>query len=268
MRERPIGFLDSGLGGLSVIKEVKKLLPQENIEYFADNLRQPYGEKNQDELIEYTLQIISFFIKKKIKICVIACNTATAASLQKAREYFSIPVIGVIQPAVQDAIKKTSNKKIGVIATEFTTKKGAYPKEIKKIAPEIKVFSNFCPEFVSIVEAGKFTAPETYEVAREYLKTLKEAHIDTLILGCTHYSFLKKVISDIMDPGVVLVDPAVSTSLILKEVLIQKEILKEEGKGEENYYTTGSPVKVGKTAKIILNNGNFKIRKVKLEELE
>ena len=268
MRERPIGFLDSGLGGLSVIKEVKKLLPQENIEYFADNLRQPYGEKNQDELIDYTLQIISFLIRKKVKICVIACNTATAASLQKAREYFSIPVIGVIQPAVQDAIKKTSNKKIGVIATEFTTKKGAYPKEIKKIAPEIKVFSNFCPEFVSIVEAGKFTAPETYEVAREYLKTLKEAHIDTLILGCTHYSFLKKVISDIMDPGVVLVDPAVSTSLILKEVLIQKEILKEEGKGEENYYTTGSPVKVGKTAKIILNNGNFKIRKVKLEELE
>jgi len=268
MRERPIGFLDSGLGGLSVIKEVKKLLPQENIEYFADNLRQPYGEKNQDELIDYTLQIISFLIKKKVKICVIACNTATAASLQKAREYFSIPVIGVIQPAVQDAIKKTSNKKIGVIATEFTTKKGAYSKEIKKIAPEIKVFSNFCPEFVSIVEAGKFTAPETYKVAREYLKPLKEAHIDTLILGCTHYSFLKKVISDIMDPGVVLVDPAVSTSLILKEVLIQKEILKEEGKGEENYYTTGSPVKVGKTAKIILNNGNFKIRKVKLEELE
>lgn len=268
MRERPIGFLDSGLGGLSVIKEVKKLLPQENIEYFADNLRQPYGEKNQDELIDYTLQIISFLIKKKVKICVIACNTATAASLQKAREYFSIPVIGVIQPAVQDAIKKTSNKKIGVIATEFTTKKGAYPEEIKKIAPEIKIFSNFCPEFVSIVEAGKFTAPETYKVAREYLKPLKEAHIDTLILGCTHYSFLKKVISDIMDPGVILVDPAVSTSLILKEVLIQKEILKEEGKGEENYYTTGSPVKVGKTAKIILNNGNFKIRKVKLEELE
>lgn len=107
MRDQPVGFLDSGLGGLSVVKEVKKLLPRENIEYFADNLRQPYGEKNQDELIDYTLQIISFLIKKKIKICVIACNTATAASLKKAREYFSIPIIGVIQPAVQDATKKT-----------------------------------------------------------------------------------------------------------------------------------------------------------------
>jgi len=268
MKEQPIGFLDSGLGGLSVVKEVKKILPRENIEYFADNKRQPYGEKNQDELIDYTLQIISFLIKKKIKICVIACNTATAASLKKAREYFSIPIIGVIHPAVQDAIKKTLNKRIGIIATEFTTKNRAYPKEIKRIVPEMKVFSNFCPEFVSIVEAGKFTAPETYEFAREYLKPLKEEKIDTLILGCTHYSFLKKVISDIMGSGVILIDPAVSTSLILKEVIIKKRILKEEGKGEENYYTTGYPEKVGKTAKIILNSDNFKIQKVKLAELE
>jgi len=268
MKEKPIGFLDSGLGGLSVVKEAKKLLPREDIEYFADNQRQPYGEKNQNELIDYTLQIINFLIKKKIKICVIACNTATAASLKKAREYFSIPIIGVIQPAVQDAIKKTSNKRMGVIATEFTTKNGAYPKEIKRITSEMKVFSNFCPEFVSIVEAGKFTAPETYEFARKYLKPLKEEQIDTLILGCTHYSFLKKVISDIMGPEVTLIDPAVSAALALKEILIQKGILKEENKGEENYYTTGSPEKVEKTAKIILSNDNFEIQKVKLEELE
>jgi len=267
MKEQPVGFLDSGLGGLSVVKEVKKLLPRENIEYFADNQRQPYGEKNQSELIKFTFQIISFLLKKKIKICVIACNTATAASLKKAREYFSIPIIGVIQPAVQDAIKKTLNKKIGIIATEFTTKNGAYPKEIKKVAPEIKVFSNFCPKFVSIVEAGKFTAPETYEIAREYLKPLKEAQIDTLILGCTHYSFLKKVISEIMGSEIILIDPAVSTSLILKKILSQKGISGEEEKGEENYYTTGSPEKVERIAKIILNNDFFKIRKVQLEEL-
>ena len=268
MRERPVGFLDSGLGGLSVVKEVKKLLPRENIEYFADNQRQPYGEKNQSELVKFTLQIINFLLMKKIKICVIACNTATAASLKKAREYFSIPIIGVIQPAVQDAIKITSSKKIGVIATEFTTKNQAYPKEIKRIAPEIKVFSNFCPEFVSIVEAGKFTAPETYEVAREYLKPLKDAQIDTLILGCTHYSFLKKVISNIMGPEITLIDPAISTALTLKEILIQKGISKEEGESKENYYTTGLPKKVEKTAKIILNSDNFKIQKIKLEKLE
>lgn len=268
MKEQPIGFLDSGLGGLSVVNEVKKLLPRENIEYFADNQRQPYGEKNQDELINYTFQIIHFLIKRRIKICVIACNTATAASLKQVKEYFSIPIIGVIQPAVQDAIKKTSNKRIGVIATEFTTKNEAYPREIKSIDSEIKVFSNFCPEFVSIVEAGKFTAPKTYEVAREYLKPLKDAQIDTLILGCTHYSFLRKVISDIMGPGVILIDPSASTSLTLKEVLIQKGISKEEGESKENYYTTGLSEKVEKTAKIILNSNNFEIQKIRLAELE
>jgi len=268
MREQPIGFLDSGLGGLSVVKEVKKLLPRENIEYFADNQRQPYGEKRQPELIKYTLQIINFLLNKEIKVCVIACNTATAASLKKAREYFSIPIIGVIQPAVQDAIKNTSNNRIGVIATEFTTKNRAYPEGIRKIAPHIEVFTNFCPEFVPIVESGKFTDPETYAIAQIYLKPLKEAQIDTLMLGCTHYSFLKKVISDIMGPKVILIDPAVSTSLILKEILIQKGISKEEGKSKENYYTTGLPEKVEKTAKIILNSDNFKIQKVKLEELE
>ncbi len=268
MKEQPIGFFDSGLGGLSVLREVKKILPQENIEYFADNQRQPYGEKSQAELIEYASQIINFLLKKKIKFCVIACNTATAASLKQAKEHFSIPIIGVIKPAVQDAIKKTKNKRIGVIATEFTTKNEAYPQEIKRVAPEIKVFSNFCPEFVPLVETGKFAAPETYKVAREYLRPLKEAQIDTLILGCTHYFFLKKVIFEIMEPEVMLIDPATSTSLILKEILNQKGILKEEGEGEENYYTTGFPEKVEKTAKIILNSDNFKIQKVKLKELE
>lgn len=268
MEEQPVGFLDSGLGGLSIVKEVKKLLPRENIEYFADNQRQPYGEKSQPEIIKYTSQIINFLLKKKIKACVIACNTATAASLKQVKEKYSIPIIGVIKPAVQDAMKKTSNKRIGVIATEFTTKNEAYPQEIKRIAPEIKVFSNFCPEFVSMVEAGKFTVPETYKVAREYLKPLKKAQIDTLILGCTHYSFLKKVIFEIMGPEVILIDPATSSALILKKILNQKGILKEEGKGEGNYYTTGFPKKVEKTAKIILNGDSFKIQKVKLKKLE
>ncbi|HEC93154.1 MAG TPA: glutamate racemase [Candidatus Atribacteria bacterium] len=268
MNEQPIGFLDSGLGGLSVVKEVKKILPQENIEYFADNQRQPYGEKSKNELINYTFQIINFLMKKRIKACVIACNTATAASLKQAREYFSIPVIGVIQPAAREAVQKSLNKRIGIIATEFTTKNKIYPKEIKKIAPEVEVISNFCPEFVPLVEVGKFTTPETYQVAQKYLKPLKEAQIDTLILGCTHYSFLKKIISEIMGSEVKLIDPAISTSLFLKEILIEKRIFNEGGKLEENYYTTGSPEKVGRIAKIILNNENFKIKKVRLKELE
>jgi len=266
MQEQPIGFLDSGLGGLSVVKEVKKILPRESIEYFADNQRQPYGKKNQKELVGYTTQIIDFLLKKKIKICVIACNTATAASLTQLKEIFNIPIIGVIESAVQDAIKKTSNNRIGVIATEFTTKNQAYLKTIKNLAPHIIVFSNYCPEFVPIVESGKFTDTETYIIAEEYLKPLKESHIDTLILGCTHYSFLKKVISDIMGSEVKLVDPADSVSFKLKEILIQKGILNEIGKSNENYYTTGSVEKVSKIAKIILKDDSFKIIKITMED--
>jgi len=249
LKNSSIGFFDSGIGGLSVVKEVKKILPKENIEYFADNQRQPYGEKTHDELIKYSLQIVNYLLKKNIKICVIACNSATAASLESIKKYFSIPIIGVIQPVVQEAIEKTLNKRIGIISTEFTAKNGAYPREIKKIAPEIKVFSNYCTEFVSIVESGRFNTPETFKIAEKYLAPLKKAKVDTLILGCTHYPFLKKVISDIIGKAVILIDPAVSTALILKKILIEKGILNEEGKGKENYYTTGSPGKVEKLQK-------------------
>ncbi|HER25396.1 MAG TPA: glutamate racemase [Candidatus Atribacteria bacterium] len=268
MREQPIGFFDSGFGGLSVVKEVKKLLPQENIEYFADHLRQPYGEKSQAELIKFTFQIINFLLKKKIKIGVIACNTATAASLEKAREYYKIPLIGVIQPAVQDAIKKSLNQRIGIIATEFTTKNGAYPTEINRVAPGTKVFSNFCPKFVYMVETGKFTTAETYRVAREYLEPLKKAQIDTLILGCTHYSFLKKVISEIMGEKVVIIDPSISTALAVKESLSQMGTLKKKAISKEKYYTTGVVESEKKTAQTIFNCDNIEIQKVKLEELE
>jgi len=267
MREKAIGFLDSGIGGLSVLKEVKKLLPRENIEYFADNQRQPYGEKSQLELIKFTLQIISFLLKKKIKVCVIACNTATAASLKQAKEHFSIPIIGVIKPAVQDAIKKAKNKRIGVIATEFTTKNEAYPREIKRVAPEINIFSNSCPEFLPLVEAGKFAEPETYKVARGYLKSLKEAQIDTLILGCTHYSFLKKIISDIMGPGVILIDPAINTARVLKEELKIRGLLKNNGNPKDIYYTTGSLKKVKKMTEILIGTQNITMIKINLEEI-
>ncbi len=263
MNKQAIGFLDSGIGGLSVVKEVKKILPWENIEYFADNQRQPYGEKTQIELINYTLQIISFLLKRGIKACVIACNTATVASLETAREYFSLPIIGVIQPGVQEAVKRTVKKRMGVIATKFTVKSEVYPREINKLDPEIKVFSRSCPELVPLVEAGKFATPEIYQVVQEYLNPLKGARIDTLILGCTHYSFLKEVISEIMGPEVLLIDPAVNTALILQGALQQKGLLKEGGVSQENYYTTGSPEKVQKVAKVILNDDNFKIQKVK-----
>jgi len=267
MRDKPIGFMDSGLGGLSVLQEVQKLLPREDFEYFADNYRQPYGEKSQGELIDFTKQIISFLLNKGIKLCVIACNTATAASLEVVRKEFSIPILGVIQSAVQEAVEKTTNKRIGIIATEYTTRSQIYPQEIKKIDPQIEIFDNFCPRFVSLVEEGKFHHPDTYLIAKKYLYPLKEARVDTLILGCTHYSFLKEIIASIMGPEVRIIDPAESTAQTLKELLRQKNFYKEKGLSRENYYTTGSPQKVEMIARIILRR-NIKIRKIDLTELE
>ena len=262
IEKQPVGFFDSGLGGLSVVSDVKKLLPGESIEYFADNQHQPYGEKSQSQIIKYSSKIMHFLLKKKIKACVIACNTATAASLDTLKENFNIPLIGVITPAVQDAIKNTLNKKIGIIATEFTSNSQIYQMKIKKIAPEINVFSNYCPECVALVENGKNNSPEAYEIIKKYLSPLKKAQIDTLIIGCTHYAFLKNIISKCMGEKVTLIDPAESTSRELKKLLIQKRILNKGKKIKENYYTSGVSDVVEKTARLILNKEEFIIQKI------
>jgi len=263
MKELAIGVLDSGIGGFSVVKELKRLLPKENIEYFADHARQPYGQKEQEEIEGFVVQIINFLLEKGIKACIIACNTATAAGLKRARELFDIPIIGVIEPGAKAAVAATNNKKIGLAATLFTVNSEAYQKEIKRINPKIEVFANPCPKFTSLVELGKFEATETYQAAKEYLKPIKDAQVDTLILGCTHYPFLQKVISDIMGPQVRLVDPAYNAVLDLKKILEEKKLLKIDNNKKENYYTTGNPDNMKKMIRIILNSFGYRIEKIK-----
>lgn len=160
MKQLAIGVLDSGIGGFSVVKELKRLLSKENIEYFADHARQPYGPKEQEEIEGFVVQIINFLLEKGIKACIIAGNTATAAGLIKAKQFFDIPIIGVIEPGAKAAVATTSNGKIGLAATEFTVNSKAYHKEIKKINPKIEIFANPCPKFTSLVELGQFKTTE------------------------------------------------------------------------------------------------------------
>jgi len=160
-------------------------------------------------------------------------------------------------------VATTINGKIGLVATEFTVNSKAYHKEIKRINPEIEIFANPCPKFTSLVELGKFEATETYQVAKEYLKPIKDAKVDTLILGCTHYPFLQKVISDIMGPKVKLVNPAYNAVLDLKKILEEKKLLKIDNDKKENYYTTGNPDNMKKMIKIIFNSFKYSIEKVK-----
>jgi len=263
MNQLAIGFLDSGIGGFSVVQEIKKILPKEKIEYFADHARQPYGPRRQKEIEGFVIQIINFLLEKGIKACIIACNTATAAGLIRAKEFFDIPIIGVIEPGAKAAVATTSNGKIGLIATEFTVNSKAYHKEIKKINPKIEIFANPCPKFTPLVELGQFEATETYQAAKEYLKPIKDAQVDTLILGCTHYPFLQKVISDIMGPKVRLVNPAYNTVLDLKKILEEKYLLKIDKNRKENYYTSGNPDNMEKVARAILNSFEYSVEKVK-----
>jgi glutamate racemase len=258
-----IGVLDSGIGGFSVVKELKKLLPKENIEYFADHARQPYGPKAQKEIEGFVVQIINFLLKKGIKACIIACNTATAAGLIRAKEFFDIPIIGVIKPGAKAAVATTSNGKIGLAATEFTVNSEAYHREIKRINPEIEIFANPCPKFTSLVELGQFETTEIYQTAKEYLKPIKDAQVDTLILGCTHYPFLQKAISDIMGPKVRLVNPAYNAVLDLRKILEEKHLLKIDKNRKENYYTSGNPDNMKRVVRIILNSFEYSVGKVK-----
>ena len=263
MKQLAIGVLDSGIGGFSVVKELKRLLPKENIEYFADHARQPYGPKEQEAIEDFVVQIISFLLGKGIKACIIACNAATAAGLEKAKKEFNIPIIGVIKPGARAAVSSTSNGKIGLAAAKFTVNSKAYYKEIKRINPEIKIFANACPKFTPLVELGQFEATETYQAAKEYLKPIKDAQVDTLILGCTHYPFLQKVISDIMGSKVRLVNPAYNTVLDLKKILEEKYLLKIDKNRKENYYTSGNPDNMKKMVRAILNSFEYSVEKVK-----
>jgi len=263
MKQLAIGVLDSGIGGFSVVKELKRLLPKENIEYFADHAHQPYGPKRQEAIEGFVVQIINFLLEKGIKACIIACNTATSAGLERAKEEFDIPIIGVIEPGAKAAIEVTRNGKIGLIGSEFTVNSRAHYKEIKRINPKIEIFANPCPKFVTLVESGQFETAETYQAAKEYLKPIKDAKVDTLILGCTHYPFLQKVISDIMGPQVRLVDPAYNAVLDLKKILEEKKLLKIDNNKKENYYTTGNPDNMKKVARAIFNSFKYSIEKVK-----
>ena len=263
MKQFAIGVLDSGIGGFSVVKELKRLLPKENIEYFADHARQPYGPKEQEAIEDFVVQIISFLLGKGIKACIIACNAATAAGLEKAKKEFNIPIIGIIKPGARAAVSSTSNRKIGLAAAKFTVNSKAYYKEIKRINPKIEIFANPCPKFTPLVELGQFEATETYQAAKEYLKPIKDAQVDTLILGCTHYPFLQKVISDIMGPKVRLVNPAYNTVLDLKKILEEKYLLKIDKNRKENYYTSGNPDNMKKMVRAILNSFEYSVEKVK-----
>lgn len=236
---KAIGVFDSGVGGLTVLKEIVRLLPHEDSIYVGDTARVPYGTKSKETVTRYSLEITDFLIEKGIKLLVVACNTASAVALPALKAHHHLPIIGVITPGARKAAATTKTRKVGVIGTEGTIKSGAYEKAIKSIAQDIEVVSKACPLFVPLAEEGWTDNDVAVAAAERYLAGMKG--VDTLVLGCTHYPLLKEVISKVVGNTVNLIDSGEETAREVKRVLEEQGTLKDEDSGNRTFYVTDTP---------------------------
>lgn len=268
-RNAPIGVFDSGVGGLTVAREIIRQMPEEHIVYFGDTARLPYGSKSQDTIIRYSRQIIRFLMTKEVKAIVIACNTASAYALDTVEQEFDLPIIGVINAGAYTAVHATRNGKIGVIGTEGTIGSGIYTEVMKKMRPDIEVTGRPCPLFVPLVEEGLLHDSVTDEIASRYLSTLKGRFIDTLVLGCTHYPLLRSTLGRLMGEQVTLVNPAYETALELKKLLEERRLTCVPGQGSQEkyqFYVSDLAEKFTAFATSILPVEAKETRKINIEE--
>jgi glutamate racemase len=259
---KAIGVFDSGVGGLTVVRELLKRLPNEDIIYFGDTARLPYGIKSKPTIIRFSLENTLFLLKHNVKIIVVACNSSSSAALPFLAQHFSIPIIGVISPGAKEAVARTKNKRIGVIGTQATINSNVYQLQIKRLNPRIRVFSRACPLFVPLVEEGWFKEGITRDVARRYLLPLKKAGVDTLILGCTHYPLLKSVIRDVMGKAVSLIDSSEQVARQAEQVLAIEGMLQRKKRKSKNiFYVSDEPDAFKRLAKSFLGVDIKSVRK-------
>lgn len=225
MDNRPIGVFDSGVGGLTVFKEIQKQLPQESVIYFGDLARVPYGAKSKEEIIAINEDVLTYLVARNVKMVIVACNTSSAIALEYDKDKFSIPIVGVIGPGANTAFAVTKTKRIGIIATAATVRSHAYKKILTSLNKSLVVVEQACPKFVPLIESGKTEGPEVLAAVQEYLQPLKEAQIDTLIFGCTHYPHIEKAIRQFVGPELKFVDPAVGTVALAREILEREQML-------------------------------------------
>jgi len=267
-RTNPVGIFDSGIGGLTVVKELEQILPNENLIYFGDTARVPYGSKSNETVIEYSKQDAKFLLNKNVKMIIVACNTASSVSLNVLRKSFDVPIVGMIEPGVKAAIEKTKNGRIGVIGTHATINNKAYSKELHKQNKKLQVYEKACPLFVPLAEEGMTDHPATKLIAEEYLAELKKKKVDTLILGCTHYPILSKVIQEVMGNDVTLIDSGKAASSIVENYLHGRGLRNESHQiGKREYYVSDLPQKFKTIANTFLGRPIKDIRKIDLEEL-
>ncbi|MGJ7912335.1 glutamate racemase [Neobacillus sp. LXY-1] len=263
--KQAIGVIDSGVGGLTVAKEVIRQLPNEKIIYLGDTLRCPYGPRTTKEVKKFTWELTRFLLKKNIKMLVIACNTATAAALDDIRRELSIPVLGVINPGARAAIKRTKNYRVGVIGTDVTIKSGAYEVALKSLNSKLFVTGHSCPKFVPLVESNELNGPIAEKIVIESLKPLVDQNLDTLILGCTHYPLLEPLIKEVMGDKVNVISSGDETAREISAILQYNGML-DPGleEVEHEFYTTGSTRIFSKIASQWLETPIENVKKITL----
>ncbi|HHY97224.1 MAG TPA: glutamate racemase [Firmicutes bacterium] len=262
MENAPIGVYDSGVGGLTVVREIQRLMPNEDIAYLGDTARVPYGDRTPAEIRQFACEITDFLLSKGVKLIVVACNTSSALALGFLRGRYALPFIGMIEPGAEAAGAATSSGRIGVIGTQGTIKSGAYSVAIRGKIPDAAIFEQACPLLVPLVEAGKAESAEAFEALMGYLKSMKQGNIDTLVLGCTHYPFLSKSIARIMGPGVTLVDPAEAVARKVHDTLRNLQLFNpnRERTGAFTIYSTGDPVSFSRVVSSLLGVDRHKIK--------
>ncbi len=268
--DAPIGIFDSGVGGLTVAREIMRQIPNEKIIYFGDTARVPYGSKSQETVTRYSRQIARFLQTFHVKTIVVACNTASAYALDALEQEIDVPVIGVVKPGAKTAAEVTRNGKIGVIATEATIGSQIYTKYIKELNKDVTIYGKACPLFVPLVEEGLWQDPVTDEIAKRYLTELIDIDIDTLILGCTHYPLIRSTLGRIMGEGVSLVNPAYETAIELKQMLEERGLLNEEtpklGTNQYQFYVSDGAEKFKRFANSIIKYGILSAKTINIEE--
>ncbi len=267
MDKRPIGVFDSGVGGLTVVKEIIRILPQERIIFIGDTARVPWGTRGKKTIINFSHQLADFLVKKRIKVIVAACHTASSVALLSLKKEFSQPLLGVIDSSAREAAQRSRNLRIGLIGTQATIKASAWSKALKKTNPKIKVFSVACPLFVPLVEEGLVNHRVTRILAKEYLRPLLKKRIDTLILGCTHYPLLQKTIKEVVGK-VTLINPGRATAFALKRFLARNKLQGNSQKPAHQLYFTDISYKgLGSLEKFAGDLGRVRIKEVSLDKL-
>ena len=267
--EKPVAVFDSGLGGLTVFREILRQLPDENLIYFGDTARVPYGSKSRETIIHYTEQILNFLRTKEVKAIVVACNTVSAYALEELRDKVEVPIVGVVKPGAYAAVKQTKSRRIGVMGTEGTVRSGLYPSFIHEIDPSVLVFQKPCPLIVPLVEEGLWDDPLTTEAVRRYTRVFREEHVDTVIMGCTHYPLVRDTIRKVLGDEVTLVNPAYETAAQLRRVLEERNILRPMdapvARAPYRFYVSDDPGKFKEFASQVLRFEIPEPRKIDIE---